>query len=97
MGSIRITRRLDSETLHLPELRPLIGHDVEIVVTEKNGNSAGVAPGASAGSILASADRAAASIPMEVRRKLPRDGAAQHDHYLHDHHFAQEGIAILFP
>jgi hypothetical protein len=34
MIAIRIQKRIDSETLHLPELRPLIGHDVEIVVHE---------------------------------------------------------------
>ena len=31
---LRIRTRVDSETLHLPELRPLIGKDVEIIVTE---------------------------------------------------------------
>jgi hypothetical protein len=83
MGAIRITRRLDSETLHLPELRPLIGHDIEIVVTDKDRASKAAVPGARAASILASADRAGAAIPAEVRQKLPRDGAAQHDHYLY--------------
>lgn len=33
MTAIHIHRRIDSETLHLPELRPLLGQDVEIVVT----------------------------------------------------------------
>lgn len=32
--AIRIRRTLDSDTLHLPELRPLIGRTVEIVVEE---------------------------------------------------------------
>ena len=40
MAAIRIRRKLDSETLHLPELRPLIGRDVEIVVQEEKGSSA---------------------------------------------------------
>jgi hypothetical protein len=31
---VRIKRHLDSETVHLPELRELVGHDVEIVVRE---------------------------------------------------------------
>lgn len=31
---VRIQRHLDSETIHLPELRELVGHDVEIVVRE---------------------------------------------------------------
>jgi hypothetical protein len=35
MRAIRIHRRVDSETLRLPELRPLIGKEVEIVVLEE--------------------------------------------------------------
>lgn len=35
MNAIRIHRQLDSETLHLPELRPLIGKCVEIIVLEQ--------------------------------------------------------------
>ena len=35
MATIRITKHLDSETLVLPELRPLIGKTVEISVTEE--------------------------------------------------------------
>jgi hypothetical protein len=31
---VRIRRRLDSETIHLPEVRDLVGRDVEIVVRE---------------------------------------------------------------
>ena len=31
---LKIRRHLDSETLHVPELRDLIGKDVEITVTE---------------------------------------------------------------
>ena len=31
---VRLRRKLDSETLHLPELRSLIGKTVEILVTE---------------------------------------------------------------
>ena len=34
MIAIRIQTRIDSETLHLPELRPLIGRNVEIIVHE---------------------------------------------------------------
>ena len=34
MIAIRIQKRIDSETLHLPELRPLIGRNVEIIVHE---------------------------------------------------------------
>ena len=34
MNAIRIRRHLDSETLHLPELRGMIGRDVEIIVRD---------------------------------------------------------------
>ena len=34
MRAVKITRRLDSETLHLPELRPLLGKQVEIIILE---------------------------------------------------------------
>jgi hypothetical protein len=40
MNAIRICRHLDSETLYLPELRPLLGKHVEIVVREENGATA---------------------------------------------------------
>ena len=33
--TIRIRRKLESETLYLPELRPLIGKNVEIIVLEE--------------------------------------------------------------
>ena len=36
MKAIRIHKTLDSETLYLPELRPLIGRSVEIIVLEDN-------------------------------------------------------------
>jgi hypothetical protein len=35
MNAIRIRRKLESETLHLPELKPLIGKNVEIIVQEQ--------------------------------------------------------------
>jgi hypothetical protein len=34
MTVLHIRRKIDSETLHLPELRPLIGKTVEITVAE---------------------------------------------------------------
>ncbi len=34
MPTITVTKNLESETLHLPELRPLVGHRVEITVRE---------------------------------------------------------------
>jgi hypothetical protein len=35
MNAIHIRKHLDSETLHLPELKPLIGKTVEIIVREE--------------------------------------------------------------
>lgn len=35
MSAIHIRRRIDSETLYLPELRPFIGRVVEIIVLEE--------------------------------------------------------------
>ena len=37
MDVIRVHRHLESETLHLPELRPLVGRNVEIIVVEEHG------------------------------------------------------------
>jgi hypothetical protein len=37
MNAVRIRRKLDSETLVLPELKPLIGKTVEIIVLEEAG------------------------------------------------------------
>lgn len=34
MNAVRIRRKLESETLHLPELKPLIGKNVEIIVQQ---------------------------------------------------------------
>jgi hypothetical protein len=34
MNAIRIRKKIESETLHLPELKPLIGKTVEITVLE---------------------------------------------------------------
>jgi hypothetical protein len=35
MNAIRIRKKLDSETLYLPELKPLVGKNVEIIVLEE--------------------------------------------------------------
>lgn len=35
MNAIRIRKKIESETLHLPELKPLIGQTVEIIVLEE--------------------------------------------------------------
>jgi hypothetical protein len=35
MNAIRIRKRIDSETLHLPELNPLLGKTVEVIVLDE--------------------------------------------------------------
>lgn len=35
MSTVHVRRKLESETLHLPELRPLIGKTVDITVVER--------------------------------------------------------------
>ena len=57
MQAIRVTQKLDSETLYLPQLRPLVGKDVEIIVLTVEGRSPvvlreDVAPNPLAGSVL---------------------------------------------
>jgi hypothetical protein len=44
MNAVRIRRKLDSETLYLPELKPLLGKNVEIIVLEENA-TASILPG----------------------------------------------------
>ncbi len=48
MNVIRIRRTIDSDTLHLPELIPFLGHSVEIVIQDQPASAfpvAAVAPG----------------------------------------------------
>jgi hypothetical protein len=35
MNVIRIRQKIESETLHLPQVRPMIGHDVEIIIVDR--------------------------------------------------------------
>jgi hypothetical protein len=44
MNAIRIHKKLDSDTLHLPELQALVGKTVEIIVLEENGVPAEATP-----------------------------------------------------
>jgi hypothetical protein len=44
MNAIRIRKKLDSETLHLPELRPFLGQTVEIIVLGEE-TAPGIRPG----------------------------------------------------
>jgi hypothetical protein len=39
MQVIRVQRQIDSETLYLPELKPLVGKNVEIVIREQEPSS----------------------------------------------------------
>jgi hypothetical protein len=39
MNAIRIRKTIESETLHLPELKPLVGRTVEIIVLEEEKRS----------------------------------------------------------
>ena len=40
MSILRLRRKLDSDTLYLPELKPLIGKTVQIVVCEESATAA---------------------------------------------------------
>lgn len=35
MNAVRVRRKIESDTLHLPELKPLIGRTVEIIVLDE--------------------------------------------------------------
>ena len=56
MNAIRIRRQIDSETLHLPELKPLFGKMVEIIVLEDETRSV-VHPGTGDWDVAARAAR----------------------------------------
>lgn len=45
MNAIRITQILESDTLHLPQLRPWVGREVEIIVLETSAAGQAAAPG----------------------------------------------------
>jgi hypothetical protein len=40
MNAIRIRQRIESENLHIPEVRPLIGRDVEIIILDEQAQPA---------------------------------------------------------
>jgi len=48
MPTITLTKDVESETLHLPELRPFVGHRVEITVRESQASTQTEAAGRSA-------------------------------------------------
>jgi hypothetical protein len=39
MNAIRIKRKIDSETIHLPELKPFFGREVEILILDEASSS----------------------------------------------------------
>ena len=45
MTAIRIETTIDSETLHLPQLKPLVGKSVEIIVREMPQRAERAGPG----------------------------------------------------
>lgn len=70
MQAIRIKQRLESETLHLPQIRSLVGKQVEIIVLEDE--PATVLPAASdasqfplRGSVLRDDDPFGPAVPPE--------------------------------
>lgn len=61
MRAVRIRKRLESHVVDLPELRPLVGKDVEIIVLEEEAsvataNPAGPRAGSAKGMIRMAAD-----------------------------------------
>jgi hypothetical protein len=81
METIRIRKRLDSETLHLPELRPMLGREVEIIVQDAVETEP--TKDISEKPIWEQFQEVAAKLSDDARQRLPTDGAAQHDHYLY--------------
>jgi hypothetical protein len=82
MTAIRIKIRVDSETLHLPELRPMIGREVEIIVLDECAQPQALAP-ASSKPIWEEFEEITSGLSEEALRQAPTDGAEQHDHYLY--------------
>ena len=54
MTTIRIETTLDSDTLHLPQLRPLMGKSVEIIVREMPQQAQGLGNGSYVSSLAGS-------------------------------------------
>ena len=68
MKAIRIKQKLDSETLHLPQVRPLLGKQVEIIALEDEpapNVAAGANPFPLRGSILRDDDPFAPAVPAD--------------------------------
>lgn len=70
MQAIRVTKTLDSETLYLPQLRPFMGQEVEIIVLPTEARAAKVsahdtAKNPLAGSVLRDDDPFGPAVPAE--------------------------------
>ena len=72
MTAIRIHKQIDSETLHLPEIRPLIGKQVEIIVIEENPVEPGRASNGPYDAFFALAGKATPSIRPHWGSRAPR-------------------------
>jgi hypothetical protein len=68
MNAIRIRKKLDSDTLHLPELRPLLGRTVEIIVLEEESTPA-IRPGTGDWDAAARAARELADYDFDAWRE----------------------------
>ena len=67
MNAIRIRRTIESETLYLPELKPLIGQMVEIIVLEEP--ASGVRSGTGDWDAAAQASRALSGYDFDAWRE----------------------------
>ncbi len=69
MQAITLTKKLESETLYLPELRPFVGREVEITIREAPAAKPSPAPAKSpnplAGSVLRDDDPFGPAVPPE--------------------------------
>jgi hypothetical protein len=69
MQAITLTKKLESDTLYLPELRPFVGREVEITVREattaKPSTSGSKSPNPLAGSVLRDDDPFGPAVPPE--------------------------------
>jgi hypothetical protein len=67
MDAIRVRKKINSETVYLPELRPLIGKTVEIIVREEPPAPAGTEQDWEAWFTSAGDDRIDADLYTEYR------------------------------
>jgi len=80
MQVIHIHRKIESETLYLPELRPLVGKNVELIVFEQ------------ADSVQGNGDWAAAAKAAEELRQSGYDFDAWQEQREYDLKHARDGL-----